>query len=131
VPIQHVPLKIAVPLLEHASQEDPDDEIMIRLWAKMLASAATNDAVSPRFVSLLSEMNKLQVLLLLEVFNFEDVHRDDLRGFVRGFSSRRSHSIRHSSQRHISWRISSSRLDQRPYLNTYTPLDARKTPIWA
>src|SRR6266446_4744411 len=59
--VHPVPLKIAVPLLEHASQEEPDDDIMIRLWAQLLASSASSEAVSPRFVSLLSEMNKRQV----------------------------------------------------------------------
>jgi hypothetical protein len=46
--VHPVPLKIAVPLLEHASQEEPDDDIMIRLWAQLLASSASSDAVSRR-----------------------------------------------------------------------------------
>ncbi len=76
--VHPVPLKIAVPLLEHASQEEPDDDIMIRLWAQLLASSASSEAVSPRFVSLLSEMNKRQVLLLVDIFNFEENSTVDL-----------------------------------------------------
>ena len=37
-----VPLKLAVPLLELASQEEPDDDYMVNTWARLLASAATS-----------------------------------------------------------------------------------------
>jgi hypothetical protein len=68
-PITPVPTKIAVPLLEHASQEEPTDDVMIGLWAQLLASAAWNaDHVSPPFVSLLSELNARQATLLRGIY---------------------------------------------------------------
>jgi hypothetical protein len=63
--IKPIPLKTIVPLLEHASQESLDDNFMIDQWAALLASAATSNAVSPRFISLLAEMNSRQAALLL------------------------------------------------------------------
>lgn len=68
-PIHPVPTKTAVRLIEHASLEDPDDDQMISLWAKLLASSATTDRVSPRFISLLSEMNARQADLLTAIYN--------------------------------------------------------------
>lgn len=62
-----IPLKIAVRLLEHASQEEIDDDYMISRWAHLLASAATTDGISPRFVSLLNEINGRQARLLDQI----------------------------------------------------------------
>jgi hypothetical protein len=59
-----IPLKIAIGLLEQASQEEFDDDFMIKKWAALLAAAATTDSVSPRFVSLLGELNGRQAALL-------------------------------------------------------------------
>ncbi|MCC8432880.1 DUF4393 domain-containing protein [Reyranella aquatilis] len=73
-----IPLKTIVPLLERGSQEEPTDERMISMWGNLLASSATTDAVSPRFISLLAEMNRRQALLLIELFEFEESTTVDL-----------------------------------------------------
>lgn len=67
--VHPIPIKTIVPLLEHGSQEDPQDDLMIDLWANLLASSATTDAVSPRFISLLSEINGRQAKLLMDIYN--------------------------------------------------------------
>ncbi len=66
-----VPLKIAIPLLEHASQEEPDDEFMIDLWTKLLVSATRDDSISPRFITILSDLNGRQARLLKVIFDAE------------------------------------------------------------
>lgn len=79
-----LPTKIAVPLLEHASQEEPDDALMIDLWAQLLASAAEKaDHVSPRFVSLLSELNARQATLLRGIYE----QRGDYLGGISSSAS--------------------------------------------
>lgn len=62
-----VPTKTLVPLLEKGSQEDPRDTYMIDRWAALLATAATGTDVSPRLVSILSELNGRQAILLTTI----------------------------------------------------------------
>lgn len=62
-PVGDLPLKTLVPLLEHGSMEEPDDSYMIDRWAALLATAATDGNVSPRLVSILSELNGRQAIL--------------------------------------------------------------------
>src|SRR4051812_14734047 len=54
--IRPVPNKILIPSLEKASLEDPSDETMIEKWANLLASAAQEVPVQPRFVGVLAEL---------------------------------------------------------------------------
>jgi hypothetical protein len=61
------PLKVLIPLFEHASQEDVADDFIIEAWAKLLASACTPKSIPPRFISLISEMNSRQAKLFLDV----------------------------------------------------------------
>lgn len=63
-----IPLKIIIPLLENGSHERPGDDFMISLWANLLASAALEGAVSPRYIGILSELNGRQANLLLNMF---------------------------------------------------------------
>jgi hypothetical protein len=62
-----IPIKVAVPLLERASQEEVDDDFMIDMWAKLLASTATTSNVSPRFVGIIGELNSRQARLLVSL----------------------------------------------------------------
>jgi hypothetical protein len=62
-----IPLKILVPLLEKGSQEAADDDIMIDLWANLLASAASGKDVQPRFVGIIGELNGAQARLLRHI----------------------------------------------------------------
>jgi hypothetical protein len=64
VPIQPVPNKVLVPLIEAASLEDIDDSSMLEMWGNLLASAATGHSVEPRLVGILKELRKPQAELL-------------------------------------------------------------------
>ena len=52
--------KILVPALEKASLEDADDNVMVDRWASLLASAAQDVKVQPRFVGILEELSGAQ-----------------------------------------------------------------------
>lgn len=84
-PIHPVPTKTAVKLIEHASLEDPDDEQMISLWSRLLASSATTDKVSPRFISLLSEMNARQAALLTSIYGHPLGHYTSIQEMLDEF----------------------------------------------
>jgi hypothetical protein len=51
-----IPRKILVPALEKASLEDAADDVMVDRWANLLASAAQELKVQPRFVGILEEL---------------------------------------------------------------------------
>jgi len=59
-----VPTKLLLPLLEKGSCEDINDEVMIRRWADLLASASLGLQVQPRLVGVLGELTGNQALLL-------------------------------------------------------------------
>jgi hypothetical protein len=65
--LQPVPTKILVPALEKASLEDAADDYMIDKWAELLAAAATQPNVPPRFVGILAELTGSQAKLLEEI----------------------------------------------------------------
>jgi hypothetical protein len=54
--IKPIPPKILVPALEKASIEDVADDVMIERWANLLASAAQEVGIQPRFVGILDEL---------------------------------------------------------------------------
>jgi hypothetical protein len=56
--------KLLVPLLERASCEDINDEIMIDKWANLLASASLKLSVQPRYVGILGELAGTQAKCL-------------------------------------------------------------------
>jgi hypothetical protein len=62
--IRPVPNKILVPLIEAASCEASDDTYMQNIWANLLASAATEPEVEPRFVGILRELQGTQARAL-------------------------------------------------------------------
>ena len=71
-----VPRKILVPALEKASLEDAADDTMIEQWANLLASAAQDVKVQPRFVGILEEIAGSQAKCLERIaFNrYMDFH---------------------------------------------------------
>ncbi len=69
--VKPVPPKILVPALEKASLEEPSDDAMIKRWAELLASAAQEIQVQPRFVSILGELAGSQAECL-EVIAFNN-----------------------------------------------------------
>ena len=69
-----IPIKVAVPLIEHASQEEADDDFMISIWAKLLASATKQGSIPPRFVRIVSELNSTQARLLAFI-GYGEIHR--------------------------------------------------------
>lgn len=77
--VRPVPTKILVPLLEKAALEESSDRTMIELWANLLASACGENSVSPRFVSIVSELNSRQANLFIEIVTKGiDVSEDDV-----------------------------------------------------
>jgi hypothetical protein len=62
-----VPNKILIPLIEKSSNEEITDDVMISRWADLLASASISTGAHPRFVQILSELNREQVLLLEKI----------------------------------------------------------------
>lgn len=69
-PIDPIPAKFLVPLLEKASLEDPDDEFMVGMWAQLMASAAiSKSARNNRFISIMEEINGRQAKLLNDIIS--------------------------------------------------------------
>lgn len=67
-----ISLKTLIPLMEKASLEDKNDDIMVNLWANLLTSSAQeSNNFAPRYVSILSEITKQQALLLDRIFGHE------------------------------------------------------------
>ncbi len=62
-----IPRKILVPAIEKASLEDVGDDVMIERWANLLASAAEDVKVQPRFVGILEELAGSQAVCLERV----------------------------------------------------------------
>jgi hypothetical protein len=80
-PITPVALKALVPLLEHASLEDPTDGTMIEMWANLLASAAMGAQNNvPRYVSILSEINGRQAQLIQSIMTKSSKRKIKLHG---------------------------------------------------
>lgn len=63
--VRPIPIKGMVNFLEYASLEDAEDDVMVSMWAGLLANAASmGDSSLSRFVRVLSEMNAGQAKLL-------------------------------------------------------------------
>jgi len=59
------PLKFLVPFYEKASTEDLEDDTLVEMWARLLASAGSDyDARYLRYTSLLSELSANQARIL-------------------------------------------------------------------
>ena len=54
--VKTIPMKILVPAVEKASLEEAADDVMVDRWASLLASAAEQVDVQPRFVGILGEL---------------------------------------------------------------------------
>jgi hypothetical protein len=68
-PTRPVPIKVAVPLLQHATLED--DERMQDKWAALLANAANAGSkldVTPSLVNILSQLSPLEAQILDTIF---------------------------------------------------------------
>lgn len=64
---RHIPRKILIPAIEKASLEEVDDDVMVDRWASLLASAAQDMRVQPRFVGILEELSGAQAKCLERV----------------------------------------------------------------
>jgi hypothetical protein len=58
--IEPIKNKVLVPLIEGASNEELSDDYMIDMWSNLLAAAATNQKVEPRFIGILRELQGKQ-----------------------------------------------------------------------
>jgi hypothetical protein len=63
IAIQPVAPKVLVPLIEKASLEAPEGE-MVQRWASLLAKAASPGGLPPRLIQIISELELRQVALL-------------------------------------------------------------------
>jgi hypothetical protein len=74
-----VPVKILFPLLEYASLEDEEDEIMLGRWAALLANAAAGTergaTVLPSFPRILSELSPEEAVILDKLYSGPDPER--------------------------------------------------------
>jgi hypothetical protein len=68
--ISPVPPKILVPALESASLENPSDDLMVDIWANLLANAASGEVVEPRYVGILKELSGRQAILLRQLATY-------------------------------------------------------------
>ncbi len=111
LPISPVEAKVLVPLIEHSSNEELDDEYMLDKWAELLASASSGRQVEPRFVHILSELKGEQAEMLEQIALGEwipdesdttgvtpldgiqfDIHPEDLKEF--GWSSTPNNALK-------------------------------------
>jgi hypothetical protein len=99
---RQVPRKILIPALEKASLEDADDDVMVDRWANLLASAATDVKVQPRFVGILEEMTGRQAECLERVaFNKRDKFNFPATIFADSFLEFAEHNIRRDFEREV------------------------------
>jgi hypothetical protein len=74
-----VPAKILFPLLDYASLEDEEDEVMLDRWAALLANAAAGTergvTVLPSFPRILSELSPEEAAILDELYREPDPQR--------------------------------------------------------
>lgn len=72
-PIQPIPAKFFLPLLEKASLEDVNDDALIDMWANLIATASTEHVqMLGQYINILSNIVPKQVLILEEMFNLGD-----------------------------------------------------------
>jgi len=72
-PVRPIPQKFFLPLLEKASLEDISDSTLINMWANLIATASTeNVEMLGQYVNILSNIVPRQVVLLEEMFDFDD-----------------------------------------------------------
>lgn len=72
-PIRPIPPKFFLPLLEKASLEDVRDDTLINMWANLIATASTeNVEMLGQYVNILSNIVPKQVVILEEMFDFDD-----------------------------------------------------------
>lgn len=83
-PVHPVPLKVIIPLLEKGSQEAPEDNEMIDLWAALLAAASTSEGVPPRFVGLLGELRQSDAKLFNEIWKDYSAISSILQRIING-----------------------------------------------
>ncbi|WP_206932630.1 Abi-alpha family protein, partial [Roseococcus thiosulfatophilus] len=77
--ITPAPLKTVVRILEASSLESIGDEVMINLWANLLASAATDTKSNvPRYVSILADLNGDQARLLQKIITYQGAIKEKL-----------------------------------------------------
>jgi hypothetical protein len=90
-----VPRKILIPALEKASLEDAEDDVMVDRWANLLASAAQEVKVQPRFVGILDELAGSQAECLERVaFNRFSEFDYPAAEFADSFLTFAEHNIR-------------------------------------
>ncbi len=68
-PTRHIPLKLAIPLLEAASLED--DDYLQDLWAKLLVNAAngaSSATLQRAYISVLEQLTPLEAAILQKIY---------------------------------------------------------------
>ena len=78
-----IPFKTLIPQLEKVSQEEPDDDYMIDMWANLLASAADESSVPPRFIGIVGELNSRQARFLAYIAGSGPRYRSNRDEFVQ------------------------------------------------
>ena len=63
------PLKFLAPFYEKASLEEAEDADALENWAQLLVSASTGSNSHPHFISILSELETSQALMLKDIFD--------------------------------------------------------------
>jgi hypothetical protein len=69
-PIQPIPQKFFMPLLEKASLEDVSDDTLVSMWANLIATASTEPVqMLGQYINILSNIVPGQVLILKHMFD--------------------------------------------------------------
>ena len=119
-PIHPIPLKVLIPLLEKGSQEDLRDGFMVDMWASLLSSSAVRPTISPRYVTILSELTSPDAALLTQITrgkNYLDIGAS--RPGVR-FPSEVIDSVLDETPQQVADQISDYFQDDRTYLSYST-----------
>jgi hypothetical protein len=67
-PIRGLANKVLIPFFEKASLEDSNDEVLIEMWANLLATAMTGDVtLLPQYIEILSQLSGSQATLLEKI----------------------------------------------------------------
>jgi hypothetical protein len=70
-----IPTKFLIPIVEKASLEDVEDQKLIRMWANLIATAATDDVeLLGQYATILSEITSKQVRIFEEIMDADGMN---------------------------------------------------------